>query len=105
MQNKDENKNNKELEKRPFSNKLNLIDFINKFNCCEYAIIKIWDDFPNYYPNSDIDIFCLNINEIAKKIIASGNTYLEKGFEIEIVEIDSCHKQVDFVLDGKIDFR
>ena len=88
-----------------YSNKIDLIEFINEINDCEYTIVKIGEEFPNYYPRNDIDIFCTDINKVAKKILKVGNKYLDQDFKIEISEKDFYHKQIDFLLEGQIDFR
>ncbi len=88
-----------------YSNKLELIEFIDEINDCEYTVAKIWEEFPNYYPRNDIDIFCADINKVAKKILKVGNKYLDQDFKIEISEENIYHKQIDFMLDEQIDFR
>jgi hypothetical protein len=88
-----------------YSNKINLLEFIHELNECDYVIIKIWDNFPNYYPQSDLDIFCTNINLIAEKILTIGNKYLDQEFKININESENYHKQIDFIYMEQIDFR
>jgi len=88
-----------------YSNKLDLTEFFDELKDIEYVIVKISDDFPNYYPGSDVDIFCLDVNKIAKRILKVGNKYLNQNFYIRIDESKSNLKQIDFVYDGKIDFR
>lgn len=63
-----------------FSNKLNVLDFTESIRKSDYVIIKLQTEFPNYYKNSDIDIFCLNIDIVAKKILEIGNIYVKRGF-------------------------
>lgn len=88
-----------------YSNKIELIEFINEINDCKYTIVKIGEEFPNYYPRNDIDIFCTDINKVAKKIMKVGNKYLDQDFKIEISEENVYHKQIDFMYDEQIDFR
>ena len=87
-----------------FSNKLNLERFFFQVREQIYVIVKM-GDFPNYYKDSDIDVFCYNKNEFAKQILTVGNWYLDQGFEIKATDKDKSHTYVDFYLDGKLEFR
>lgn len=88
-----------------YSNKIDIIDFFEELKEHQYIIVKIWPNFPNYYSYSDVDIFCHNINEVAICILETGNKYIDIGFEIKVNEINTVAKQIDFIIDGKIDFR
>lgn len=87
-----------------YSNKLDLNIFFSKLESKNYVIIKL-TDFPNYYSGSDIDIFCYNVDEIAREIIFLGKQYLEDGFEIVAKNANDSHKYIDFIFDNKIEFR
>jgi len=87
-----------------YSNKLDLNKLFSELECEKYVIIKL-TDFPNYYCGSDIDIFCYNIDEIAREIIYVGKQYLEDGFEIVAKDANASHKYIDFIFDNKIEFR
>ena len=69
-----------------------------------YAVIKIADEFPAYTPGSDIDIFCLNTEQVAKAILAVGHGYTHSGYTIEVHDL-AYQIQIDFMLNKKIDFR
>jgi len=83
---------------------INLKEIFKKLEHETYSIIKLSNDFPNYKTGSDIDIFCLNTENIAKKILAFSNRYLNKGYEIQINENEN-KIYIDFLNENKIDFR
>ncbi len=87
-----------------FSNKLDLDRFFYQVRDQVYVIVKLVD-FPNYYKGSDIDIFCYDKNDFAKRILAIGNGYLKQGFEICVADKEQSHTYVDFRLDGELEFR
>lgn len=89
-----------------YSNMLGLDEFFYALRDEEYAIIKISEDFPNYYKRSDIDIFCTNVEEFAKVVLEVGNRYLSKTTHVEVVtDEDNPHTYIDFYFDGDLDFR
>jgi hypothetical protein len=87
-----------------FSNALDLDEFFYAARDQIYAIIKL-GDFPNYYKGSDIDVFCYNKNDFAQIILGVGNKYLNRGFEIKVVEKTTTQTYLDFYLEGSIDLR
>jgi hypothetical protein len=87
-----------------FSNVLNLDRFFFFARDQIYVIVKL-GDFPNYYRGSDIDVFCYNKDDFAKAILAAGNPYLERGFEIRVSNKGDKQTHVDFFLDGELEFR
>lgn len=87
-------------------NRLDLDEFFLNVSDETYCIIKINENFPNYYEGNDIDIFCYNIGTLAKKILFVGNKYIEKGFIVNVVSNESNdHLYIDFYYEKKLDFR
>jgi len=88
-----------------FSNRLDLNKFFLHVQDEEYAVIKLNDNFPNYYGGGDIDIFCASGDEFARKILEVGNEYVAQGFVIDT----DCSKDnkinIDFYVNDKLDFR
>jgi len=93
-----------ELDRKLLSNKLDLDQFFFTVQDQIYAVIKLSNEFPSYYKGSDIDIFCYNDSEFAKRILEVGNRYVEQGFEIKVSQklSKAC---LDFYYDGELDFR
>lgn len=87
-----------------YPDKLDLNIFFSELDSQKYVIIKL-TDFPDYYSGNDIDIFCCDIDEIARKIIYLGKQYLDKGFEIVVKNVNPSHKFIDFIFADKIEFR
>jgi len=89
-----------------YSNILNLDEFFFALRDQEYALIKISDGFPKYYPNSDVDIFCANVSTISKIIISVGNKYISDSISIKVTQnTDNIHTFIDFFYLGKLDIR
>lgn len=88
-----------------FSNRLNLDRFFFAVREQIYVVVKLWDDFPNYYRGSDIDVFCYDKNEFAKMILSVGNWYVNRGFEIEVINKGDLQVCLDFYFDGELEFR
>lgn len=79
-----------------FSNKLNLLDFFDSLSEEMYCVIKLDEDFPNYHENSDVDIFCFDINKISNIILGIGNKYVKNDFEIKVHSINKSQVHIDF---------
>jgi hypothetical protein len=88
-----------------FSNRLDLDRFFSEVRDQIYVVVKLNDDFPNYYKGSDVDVFCYDKNEFAERILSVGNWYLDHGFEIKVIDKDESHTHVDFYFDGELEFR
>lgn len=88
-----------------YSNRLDLDRFFFAVRNNIYVIVKLNEDFPNYYTGSDIDIFCYNKDEVAKQILSVGNGYLDQGFEINVTDTSELHTFVDFYYSGELEFR
>lgn len=83
---------------------INLKPIFQKLEKETYSIIKISNDFPKCKVGSDIDILGLNIENIAKIIIQSGNDYIDKGYTINFNDTETQIK-IDFILNTKIILR
>lgn len=90
-----------------YSNNIDLDRFFYNLQDEIYVVVKLSEDFPNYYPYSDIDIICYDSDRIARKILTTANYYAEKGFTIKIssdnrgiIKIDLYEKSC-----SKLDFR
>jgi hypothetical protein len=88
-----------------YSNRLDLDRFFFAVRNNIYVIVKLSEEFPNYYRGSDIDVFCYNKDELAKLILSVGNRYLDQGFEINVTAKSKSQTFVDFYFDGVLEFR
>lgn len=87
-----------------YSNKLDLDYFFYNVKDQVYVIVKN-EDFPNYYKGADIDVLCYNKNDFAQRILSMGNSYLDKGFEIRVLNVSESHTYIDFFLKDELEFR
>ena len=62
--------------------KIELIPLFSSLLDKNYSIIKLPTEFPEYKPGSDLDIFCYDIDDIAKVIVG----FLAKDFNIKIAK-------------------
>ncbi len=90
-----------------YSNKLNLDEFFFAVRNQEYVIIKITEEFPNYYKGSDVDVFCADLNKFSVAIFHIGNNYINSSnCRIEVANIEeNNHTHIDFFFDDDLDFR
>ncbi len=65
-----------------------------------YCIIKLNEDFPDYRPGSDLDIFCYDLSKMANLILRFGNHYVAKGWRIKTSTLAENHVQIDFFPKG-----
>lgn len=87
-------------------NMLDLKPFFKSIQDEIYCIVKVPDHFPNYYKGSDLDLFCYDINNLGKRLIAIGHTIVSSTIEIKIT-INNDYQQVyiDFINSGCLEFR
>ncbi|MGC9469399.1 MAG: hypothetical protein ACP5HS_12460 [Anaerolineae bacterium] len=88
-----------------FSNNLDLVDFFLAFEDLVYVILKLDDDFPQYYAGSDIDILCYDKEELARCILKVGNRYINRGCEIRVREKSETHTHLDLYFNEELDLR
>ena len=86
--------------------KLNLNEFFLELNSTTYCIIKPDTRLPNYTIGSDLDIFCYDIDTLVKIILKVGNQYIDKGLEIDVINMEG-QIYIDFICltSGSIEFR
>jgi hypothetical protein len=70
-----------------------------------YAVIKIWNEFPEYYKGGDIDIFCYRAAEFAKIILGVGNHYVEQGYILKTTTNNEHNLRIDFFYQDRFEFR
>jgi hypothetical protein len=89
---------------KQFSNKLDIKYFLLDMPC-KYVILRMSENFPNYYKNSDVDILCDNLHEAINHIINKGIIYndIENMRTYRIKQ--NNHYQLDFVKNGKLDIK
>lgn len=86
--------------------KINLDEFFYGLANEIYCIIKIKNNFPDYSPGNDIDVFCYDSITFSKKILEIGNSYLLRGFEIKVTSTPDYHQTyIDFFYNEKLEFR
>ncbi len=89
-----------------YSNKINLEKFFSDIDL-KYCVVKLSEDYPNYYTYSDIDIFCYDIVAFTHKILDFAQPYIQKGWRVNVFDCTKNHIQIDFFEEGaeKLDFR
>ena len=90
-----------------YSTKLQLDDFFNHLQKENFVVIKMSDDFPNYFKGDDIDIFCEDLNSLVERTLLFGNKYVQKGgWEIRLTRKDKNKKiHIDFIYVGELEIR
>lgn len=87
-----------------YSNLLDLNVFFSKLVSLEYAVVKFSSDFPNYYSGSDIDLFCGDIDAVARVILSAGASSVHTGRYFKVTRHQyQCY--VDYYNGDQIDFR
>jgi hypothetical protein len=82
---------------KEFSNKIDITYFL--LDMPEYVILRMSKHFPSYYFGSDLDILCEDVDSVLIHI-------LEKRGDLEFrVTRFREHTHIDYMVDGKIDFR
>jgi len=89
-----------------YSNKLNLDYFFYNLKDEIYVVVKLADNFPNYFEGADIDIFIYREDLFTQKFLGLANRYIrEKNFKVQVKKKERFHTAVDFYYKGKLDFR
>ena len=84
--------------------KVDLLEFFRSLEGECYCIVK-GDDLLSYREGSDIDIFCFDMVSIAKKIMATANSYVSKGYSVSVNNEREDHWHIDLLKNNKIDIR
>ena len=84
----------------------NLLDVFKRLDACLYAIIKLPPEFPDYQRGSDIDIFCMDISDVSRNILAELNGYVNEKCTVEVTTLyDGVQLHIDLLCEGKLEFR
>jgi hypothetical protein len=83
---------------------INLLEIFHKLEHENYCIIKLPNNFPDYDIGSDLDIFCYDVDNIAKLILSNVQKYITSNKEVKITK---NHNQIyiDIVENKIIHFR
>lgn len=92
-----------EISDKP--NKLDLISIFNEISTNSYVIVKLNDEFPEYIPGSDIDIFVKDIDEFSRKILSICEKYINQEYFLNITKINQSHVHIDMMEGENINFR
>lgn len=84
--------------------KINLVEIFEIIQDRNYSIIKLPEEFPSYKLGSDLDIFCYDIDILAKEIINSLQKYIDDKHNIEIEKRDG-QMYIDVKKQDRIYFR
>lgn len=84
--------------------KLYLVSVFQKLRSDDYCIVKIPDSFPDYDIGSDLDIFCLDMELVAKKILSVVHTAVDQNTEVQVTTRPG-QMYIDLLCDGRIHFR
>lgn len=70
----------------------------------DYVLIKISDDFPDYIPESDIDLVVFDRKETLNKLLIYYNKLVGEHWELRVLD-DKEHCHVDFILCRELNIR
>lgn len=85
--------------------KIMLTEIFKNLESSLYVLIKTPLNLPEYKFGSDLDIFCLNIEEVSGVILSCLNQYVgEYGYVVD-VSGTSGQRYIDLLCDGKINIR
>lgn len=84
--------------------KLDLVGVFRELQPDAYCIVKLPDDFPDYAIGSDLDLFCLDMELVAKKILSVVNAAVDEKTEIQVTTRPG-QMYIDLVCGGKIHLR
>lgn len=85
-------------------NKIDLSEIFKTLENKYYTIIKLPENFPLYKTSSDLDIFCFDIDDFAKNIMANLQKYIDSNLNIKMNRMDS-QIYIDIMDQDKIHFR
>ena len=72
---------------------IDLIQLLDKIE--DYVLIKKSDEFPDYFPGSDIDLIVMNKNTALKKVVEYYESNFSQKGELKVTDKDNhCH--IDF---------
>ena len=84
--------------------KINLTEIFKSLENKYYTIIKLPEIFPLYKTGSDLDIFCFDIDDFAKNILAILQKNIDDNLHIEMNRMDG-QMYIDLMERDKIHFR
>lgn len=86
--------------------RLDLAKVFDTLRDCAYCIIKRDPVLPDYRPGSDVDMFCFDVNEVARVIVAALGRQLSNDAGLQVNREDKhCHLDVVSLADGELIFR
>ena len=71
----------------------------------EYIVLKIWPDFPNYLPGSDVDLLVFNRHQSVERLIEYLNQKLDGNDTFVRIHDSGKHLHLDVMKEGKLDIR
>jgi len=83
---------------------LDLSKIFKKLEDKSYCIIKLPNIFPSYDVGSDLDIFCYDVQDISKIILANIQEFITADLKIEITD-NNTQVYIDVIHNNKIYFR
>jgi hypothetical protein len=86
------------------SGKINLVDVFKRLESETYCIIKLPNEFPGYLIGSDLDIFCYDVEKMARTILGIIGPEISDGFEIKVLN-DKHQIYIDIMEGEDIHFR
>jgi hypothetical protein len=84
--------------------KINLTEIFKSLENKYYTIIKLPEIFPLYKTGSDLDIFCFDVDDFAKNILAILQKNIDDNLHIETNRMDG-QMYIDLIEHDKIHFR
>lgn len=70
----------------------------------DYCIVKLPDNFPDYAIGSDLDLLCLDMETVAKKILSVVHMAVDQKTEVQVTTRPG-QMYIDLVCGGNIHFR
>lgn len=83
---------------------IDLLEVFKKLESESYCIIKLPKNFPDYEIGSDLDVFCYDIQSVAKKILAFLQDSITSDIKMEITD-NTTQLYIDLLYKNKIHFR
>lgn len=84
--------------------KINLNELFSVIESKNYCVIKLPQNFPDYSLGSDLDLFCYDIEEMSREILAFLQCYINYDIDIKIINM-SGQIYIDLIENNEIHFR
>lgn len=84
--------------------KIDLKPLFKKLETKSYSVIKLPNEFPDYKIGSDLDIFCCDVEDISRVVLAYLQENISKDLSVKITNMGT-QIYIDLIYKDKIHFR